>query len=242
MSHPWTAHRWSAHPSTAQLWIAFFPYIVVSGIHVTALALGAAAVAAPTKVLLMPFLALAVVWGSWGTRWMPTHTILVTAIGLSWLGDSIGTVAPWLPTLPMMLLFFGLAHLCYIPLLWRMLSDRRLPAWSVVYALWWGVLIGVLWPHLGGLLAPVAIYGLVLGATAAASARCHPLITVGGALFLASDTILAFRLFLPGAMPDFTSPLVMVTYTLGQGLIAAGAVTVLRRRAVVPEHRTEAIS
>ncbi len=36
---------------------------------------------------------------------------------------------------------------------------------------------------------------------------------------------------MPEVMPDWTSPLVMLTYTLGQGLIAAGAVTALRARA-----------
>ena len=68
------------------------------------------------------------------------------------------------------------------------------------------------------------MYGLVLGGTAVAASRCHPLVAAGGAFFLASDTILAFRLFMPDAMPDWTSPLVMLTYCLGQGLIAAGVI------------------
>ena len=55
-----------------------------------------------------------------------------------------------------------------------------------------------------------------------AASRCHPLVAAGGALFLASDTVLAFRLFTPDAMPGWTSPLVMLTYCLGQGMIAAG--------------------
>ncbi|UUT35135.1 lysoplasmalogenase [Microbacterium elymi] len=52
---------------------------------------------------------------------------------------------------------------------------------------------------------------------------------IGALLFLASDTLLAFRLFLPDAMPGWTSPVVMLTYTAGQGLIAAGALAALRR-------------
>jgi uncharacterized membrane protein YhhN len=98
------------------------------------------------------------------------------------------------------------------------------PAWALVYALWWVALLAILWPTLGALLIPVAVYGLVLGGTAVAASRCHPLVATGGAFFLASDTILAFRLFMPDAMPGWTSPLVMLTYCLGQGLIAAGVI------------------
>lgn len=213
-----------------RLWIGFVPYIALSLVHVGALALGAEAVAAPTKLALMPLLALAVVWGVRGSSWTRAHTLLIVAIGLSWLGDGAGTFFPWADTVPMMLLWFGLAHLCYIWLFWRVLAVRRLPVWTLVYAVWWGVLVAVLWPNLGGLLVPVALYGLVLGATAGGAARCHPVIAWGGALFLVSDTILAFRLFVPDAMPGWTSPLVMLTYCLGQGLIAAGVILAERLR------------
>ena len=73
------------------------------------------------------------------------------------------------------------------------------------------------------------------GRTAAGAARCHPVIAWGGVFFLASDTILAFRLFVPDAMPDWTSPLVMLTYCLGQGLIAAGVLLAARLRAASRE-------
>ncbi|MER1998011.1 MAG: lysoplasmalogenase family protein [Arthrobacter sp.] len=41
-------------------------------------------------------------------------------------------------------------------------------------------------------------------------------------LFLASDTVLSFRIFMPDSVPDITSALVMLTYCAGQGLIIAG--------------------
>lgn len=217
-----------------RLWIGFVPYIAVSIVHVSALAFGADAVAAPTKLALMPLLALAVVWGAGRARWSTAHTLLVIAIGLSWLGDGAGTFVPWLPTVPMMLLFFGLAHLCYIWLFWRLLAVRRVPVWAVVYAVWWVVLLAVLWPHLGALAVAVAVYGLVLGGTAVAASRCHPLVVWGSVFFLASDSVLAFRLFLPEAMPGWTSPLVMLTYCLGQGLIAAGVMVSVRARQTTP--------
>ena len=211
-------------------WWGFALYGAVAVIHITALALGADAVAAPTKLLLMPLLAVAVLWAGRGSRWGSTYTLLFLALAFSWLGDGAGTMFPFAPELPMMLLCFGLAHLCYIWLFWRILAVRPLPMWSAVYGVWWIGLLLILWPTLGALLIPVALYGLVLGGTAAAASRCHPLIAWGGAFFLASDTILAFRLFTPDAMPGWASPLVMLTYCLGQGLIAAGVVIADRLR------------
>jgi len=213
-----------------RLWIGFAPFALVSVVHVIALAVDAEAVAGPTKLFLMPLLAVAVLWGGRGSRGGLPYTLLFAAIALSWLGDGAGTFFPAAPTVPMMLLFFGLAHVCYIWLFWRLIPARRVPAWAAVYGLWWIALLAVLWPHLGGLLIAVALYGLILGGTAVAASRCHPLVAWGGALFLASDTILAFRLFLPDATPEWTSPLVMLTYCLGQGLIAAGVVVADRLR------------
>lgn len=208
----------------------FAPYAVVSLLHVLALGVGADAVTAPTKLMLMPLLAVAVLWAGRGTAWGPAFTFLFAAIALSWLGDGAGTFFPTAPELPIMLAAFGLAHLCYMWLFLRHAAQHPLPRWTAVYALWWVVVVAVLWPLLGGLAIAVALYGLVLGGTATLAARCHRLVVVGGALFLASDTLLAFRLFVPTAMPDWTSPLVMVTYCLAQGLIAAGIVVTERHR------------
>ena len=222
-----------------RLWIGFAPFAVVSVIHIAALAVGAEAVAGPTKLLLMPALAVAVFWGGRGSRWGTTYMLLLTAIALSWIGDGAATFFPAAPTVPMMLLFFGLAHLCYIWIFWRRIPVQRVPKWAIVYGLWWVVLIAVLVPvilaKIGG--APfavaVSVYGLLLAGTAVAASRCLPLVAAGGAFFLASDTILAFRLFMPDAMPDWTSPLVMLTYCLGQGLIAAGVIVADRVQAAV---------
>lgn len=205
---------------------AFLPYILVSIVHVTALATRSD-LAAPTKLLLMPLLLLPVLLA---IRLRPAGAIilLAAAILLSWLGDGAGAFFPGAPTLPLMLLFFGLAHLAYIALFARHLARRRMPWWAAVYIVWWIAMLAVLAPHIGPLVIAVAVYGLVLGGTAAFSTRCHPLVVWGGAFFLVSDTILAFRLFLPDAMPDWTSPAVMITYTLGQGLIVAGALATMR--------------
>ncbi|MFC7765988.1 lysoplasmalogenase family protein [Leucobacter soli] len=74
---------------------------------------------------------------------------------------------------------------------------------------------------------PLAVYGLVLGGTAALSTRFGPLVAVGGASFLISDTLIAFREFM--GVPEWVGQLVMPTYVLGQGLIVFGVVQLLRR-------------
>ncbi|CAH0171942.1 lysoplasmalogenase family protein [Microbacterium sp. Bi121] len=207
---------------------AFLPYIAMSIIHVAALAMGSD-IANPTKLWLMPLLAIPVLV-SLRLRPVVAIALLLAAIALSWLGDGAGAFFPGGPELPLMLLFFGLAHVAYIVLFARVLRVRRLPWWALVYAAWWVGMIIVLGPHTGSLLPAVAAYGLVLGGTAAFAARCHPLVVTGGVFFLISDTVLAFRLFMSDMMPDWTSPLVMLTYTLGQGLIVAGALVALRTR------------
>ncbi|NYF16364.1 putative membrane protein YhhN [Microbacterium sp. AK009] len=207
--------------------LPFTPYGLVAAVHVISLAAGASGVAAPTKLLLMPLLAVGVVWALRGAIARTPGILLLIALGLSWLGDGAGTFFPFAPTVPMMLLCFGLAHVAYIVLFWRFLARDPVPPWALVYAVWWGALLAALWPHLGALLLPVAVYGLVLGGTAVAASRAGATIAVGGAFFLTSDSILAFDLFWPDAPTALTGPLVMLTYTLGQGLIALGVVRAL---------------
>ncbi|WP_335337608.1 hypothetical protein [Arthrobacter alpinus] len=47
---------------------------------------------------------------------------------------------------------------------------------------------------------------------------------------MASDTILAFTLFAADLAPGWFSGTVMLTYTVGQGLIVAGALITVRTR------------
>ncbi|WP_053382625.1 lysoplasmalogenase [Leucobacter celer] len=220
--------------------LPFAPYAVVSAVHVVALFLELP-IHAPTKLLLMPALALGALWaaarpvpgllGERGTR--GAIVLLVAAIAFSWLGDGAATFFPMFDDeLPMMLLCFGLAHVGYVLLMWRAdgVAVRRFPAWALVYVGAYAALMALLVPHTGSLTVPVMIYGLLLVATAAVASRCGAVIAWGGAWFLVSDAILAFRIFVPEVMPAWTSGAVMLTYTLGQGLIVAGIVAALRRR------------
>lgn len=213
----------SIRPLDIAVWT---PYVVLAIIHVIALA-AQSPLAAPTKLTLMPLLALPVAAAAPRLRPRVTVGLLLTALLLSWLGDGAGSFFPGGPELPLMLLFFGFAHVVYIVVFLRFAAVRRLPWWALLYAAWWIGMLAAVGPHVGNLLFAVAAYGLVLAGTAATSARGNAVVATGGAFFLASDSILAFRLFLPDAMPAWTSPAVMLTYTLGQGLIIAGVIRAL---------------
>lgn len=230
-------------PRTRAL-LPFAPYAAMSAVHVVALFLEHP-IHAPTKLLLMPLLALGALWaaaspapGLLGERGAQgAVALLVVAVGCSWLGDGAATFFPMFDDeLPMMLLCFGLAHVGYVLLMWRVrgVAVRRFPAWSIVYVAAYAALMALLVPHTGALTVPVVIYGLLLVATAAMASRCGAVIAWGGAWFLMSDAILAFRIFVPEVMPAWTSGAVMLTYTLGQGLIVAGVVAALRRRVAAP--------
>ncbi|WP_292678097.1 MULTISPECIES: lysoplasmalogenase family protein [unclassified Microbacterium] len=214
-------------------WWGFALFALASVIHVAALTAGTETVAGPTKLLLMPVLAFAAIWAARDLPRRPGMGLLVAAIAASWLGDGAATFFPFAPTLPTMLLCFGAAHIAYMAL-FALRMRRPVPPWASVYALWWTAMIAVLWPHLGSLQLAVAFYGLVLGGTAVLAARGGAITAVGGAFFLASDTILALRLFLPD---DVTGPLggpwVMLTYTIGQCLLAYGIVRRLRAGAAI---------
>ncbi|MBN9612149.1 MAG: lysoplasmalogenase, partial [Actinobacteria bacterium] len=205
----------------AKALIPFIPYIVVSVVHVVLGLFDLPGRGFETKQLLMAALALAAVWAAWSIRpWPRTAMILVLiAMAGSWIGDGAGLLFPALPTLPMMILFFGIAHIAYIVLFWRAPGAsevRGVPRWALVYIVWWIAALAIVGPHSGSLFIPLAIYGLVLGGTAALSTRFGPLVATGGAFFLLSDTLIAFQEFMD--VPVWLDQLVMPTYELGQGL------------------------
>ncbi|MCQ1947250.1 lysoplasmalogenase [Arthrobacter sp. zg-Y1171] len=214
-------------------WWGFLPFAAASAVHVGARAVEATDIAEPTKLTLMPLLAVAALWGARGVvrgpagRMLPA-ALLLAALFFSWIGDGAAAFFPSAPELPVMLGSFGLAHVCYIWLLAGYAAAGRIPRWALVFPLWWVLMLVVLWPALGGLALAVAAYGIVLAGTAATAARCRPMVAAGGLLFLASDTILAGRIFLPEQMPDWTNPLVMLTYCAGQALIVAGVLRTWR--------------
>jgi uncharacterized membrane protein YhhN len=168
-----------------------------------------------TKTALMPTLA----------AWSHSHgcpRLLLAALLTSAGGDSLMEQDLLLPAMAM----YGAAHTCYAVLFVR---DRQQSSWQVVaaYAGLGSGIVALLWPGLGSFRVPVAIYSLMLTATAATSSWYGRRTGLGGALFLISDALIGTRL----AGHDFPTrgPLVGLTYTIGQYQLAAGVVT--RRRA-----------
>ena len=209
---------------------ALTPYIVVTVVHLVAIAADSAELVAATKPLLMPALLVGLVLGL-PERRSPLLLWGAVALVFSWLGDVLlqnpGDIGFLIG-----MGAFGVAHLAYIALYLGLLRTRRVPWWGYLLAVaWWACLLALLLPALGGLLVPVAIYGTVLGAAAAAALGTTRLIAVGAAIFLVSDTLLGLDRFSPGFSFDGVDLLIMLTYCLGQGLIIAGVVTVARRRA-----------
>ena len=96
------------------------------------------------------------------------------------------------------------------------------PRRALPYAAAWAGLNAVLWPRAGTDRLPVAVYSAVLCAMAAVArdtgdARA----ATGGALFLASDALIALDRFADVQLPAHEG-LVMATYTAAQALLAAG--------------------
>ncbi|MFF1868961.1 lysoplasmalogenase [Kitasatospora herbaricolor] len=119
---------------------------------------------------------------------------------------------------------FAAAHVCYVTMFVRRgaLDDRRRTAVvAAAYAAAWAVMISQLWPGLGDLKIPVAVYSLLLTSTAVTSARLGWRTGLGGALFLLSDTLIATQLADWRELPGHQF-WVMATYIVAQYLLASG--------------------
>lgn len=194
---------------------ALLPVVVVGGIHLAAILLTLTVVVDWTKPLLMPILAVGLVWAA-PQRRSPVVVLGLLALTFSWLGD---ITLRWFVV---GLIFFLLAHLVYLVLFVGRLAVRRLPWWTVGYAVWLVGLLMLLAPHTGTLLVPVIAYGVVLTVMAACAARCNRWVAAGGALFVVSDSILAIDRFLPDAGIPQVDFVIMLTYLAAQGLIVWG--------------------
>jgi uncharacterized membrane protein YhhN len=214
-----------------RLW-GFAVYAVVATTHLVSLFVDAPGLGGATKVMLMPALLVALLVALPRIR---SEIALWAGLGIvfSWVGDAL-LADPASSGFVVGLGAFLLAHAAYLVLFIRPMRTRRVPPLAFVYLVWWVALVGLLAPHLGALLVPVAIYGLVLGSSAALALGTNSVSAVGAFLFTVSDTVLAFKLFHPDFslwQPDFV---IMLLYVLGQGLIIAGAV-VHARRPIAPE-------
>lgn len=112
---------------------------------------------------------------------------------------------------------FAAGHVCYLVLFGRGRTHAGLGA---AYGIALVGTVAALWPDLpGGLRIPVAGYSLLLTAMAYRSSRLGPLVGLGGAMFLLSDTLIATGVadWPQPPRPDFC---VMLTYLAAQALLA----------------------
>jgi uncharacterized membrane protein YhhN len=181
-------------------------------IHLMGMAFDVSVLRLLSKVTLMPSLA------AW-TRAHDGPPLLAAALIASMLGDVLLELDLLLPGMAM----FAAAHACYVAVFRR--TDRHQRSWRVLAA--YGVLafalMVVLWPGLGVYRVPVSAYAMALTATAVSSLWYGDRTGLGGALFLASDTLIGAGL----AGYDFPlrGLLVKATYGAGQYQIAKGLVT-----------------
>jgi uncharacterized membrane protein YhhN len=120
---------------------------------------------------------------------------------------------------------FALAHICYITFFVRsgaLPFVRRRLLVVVCYAVALVGLIAWLWSGLGDLRIPLVGYALLLAGTAVTSAGLGVWTGVGGALFFASDALIAVGLA-DRPQPPMPDMWVMATYILAQFLLAAGS-------------------
>lgn len=204
----------------------FALFVVVVAVHIVVLATDIVAWQVPTKALLMPALLVALLVSTPRIR---SELTLWAGLGVAfaWAGDVL-LASPGEVGFLVGLVCFLVAHVSYLVLYLRPARTRRVPWWTLLYGVWWVVLIVVLLPHGGALTVPLVLYGAVLCGAAAVAWGTVPLVGVGATLFLVSDTLLALRMFVPGFSFWQQDAIIMTLYSLGQGLIVFGAVRAAR--------------
>ena len=176
-------------------------FALVAVVHLVAQLTGGESVADGTQVLLMPLLA-GVLWCETASPRGRLVSLVLAALGLSWLGDSAPRLASGDAAFLLMVGFFLLAQLAYIAAFWPFRGRS------------------VLHLHRVRLLGYLAVVVALVGACAGGADEL--LVPV-----LVSDGLIALDAFVPGFGLPAHGFWVMVTYVVAQALLVAG---VLRER------------
>lgn len=208
----------SQHPAL----VPFLPFLVVGILHLAGQLAHLDWLATATKPFIVLSLAAALIWSVRG-RTSRAVVVALAALLLAWIGD-LALIPEGEGWFLAGLGFFLFAHVAYIMLFLRFLGRGRLRWSAAAYVLWFIALVIVLAPHLGGMLAPVVVYGAVIATMAITATRCTPAVMIGATLFLLSDSLLALNRFLPDAGIRESGFLIMLSYIAAQGLIILGVV------------------
>jgi uncharacterized membrane protein YhhN len=171
-----------------------------------------------TKPLLMPVLAAFALVAAGDRR--EDMRLPAAGIAVSGLGDTalLGPESWFVPGMGA----FAAAHACYVTALARDGAARGVSRRVAAgYGALWAALTAVLWRRLGSLRVPVAAYSLLLVSMAVLASGRNREAAAGGALFVASDALIACGLAGINALPRQESA-VMPTYIAAQFLLAAG--------------------
>ena len=171
---------------------------------------------------LMPLLAAALAASSPRPR-TRLVTLVLAALGLSWLGDAAPDLAGGDAAFLTMVAFFLCAQIVYIIAFapYRAASILHTRRWLLaVPAIAVVALVAVAAPGAGTLLGPVVVYALLLATMAVLATGVSPIVTTGAVLFVVSDSLIALRAFTDLPVSGFA---IMSTYIAAQVLIAVGA-------------------
>lgn len=151
--------------------------------------------------------------------------LLAVGLAAGACGDALLDLQP--PQVTAGIAAFGVGHLIYVALFvgeLRREGSRGLPGWigAGVLACFGVAMLIYLQPHFGELRGPASVYNgiIIVMACLATAGRSPTPAMVGALLFVASDSVLAMRMF-AGQLP-WAGPLVWLTYFLGQAGIALG--------------------
>jgi uncharacterized membrane protein YhhN len=197
------------------------------------------------KAIIIPLLILIFVMNI-GVGHVASHWLILSALLFSWAGD----VVLELPEIPQLtqqneilfmagLVFFMITHVLYFTVFsltpGRNYAFRKFFRFILPVILYGAGLLGYMYNDLGNMRFPVIMYTIVLLAMLAAAINRYKkvspisyyLVLIGAALFVLSDSLLAFNKFshaLPGS-----SALIMSTYITGQFLIVIGTIKHFRK-------------
>lgn len=198
-------------------------YALVSATHLVAIGIGHAGLSNTTQWLLMPVLALVfLALPPRGQQPLPRlRAATLTALGFSWLGDSVPDLTSGDGAFIAMVACFLCAQVAFIVGLlphWRssVLGHHR--GLIAGYAVTFFALIAACAPSAGALLMPIVVYGLALTTMALLATGLGRLAGIGAAIFMLSDSLIAL-----GAFREWSgrglSIAIMATYAIAQAML-----------------------
>ena len=161
-----------------------------------------------------------------------TTVLLSGGLLCAWAGDTLGQLLPGAVQTVTVAGFLGalIFYAAALAPLWARSRDAMRIALAIPYG---AVVVGLFVACADGaghLLVVVGAYALALAVMAFLSAGGNGLTWYGGTLFLLSSSLLAMDWFLPGASIAYSTELVMLTYTVGHGLLIAGMIRLMPQR------------